>query len=103
MISVYCLQLSAKFLCGGKNLLRYEKIDDETYKGNLRYENDEIEGTYRINLLDHAIEKISDSIYNGLFYFGGQQFFMIDNIKSIACCITISLIDFRFLNHIETL
>lgn len=66
------------------SLLRYEKIDDETYKGNLRYENDEIEGTYRINLLDHAIEKISDSIYNGLFYFGGQQLFCCDSQCNIS-------------------
>ena len=66
------------------SLLRYEKIDDETYKGNLRYENDEIEGIYRINLLDHAIEKISDSIYNGLFYFGGQQLFCCDSQCNIS-------------------
>lgn len=66
------------------SLLRYEKIDEKTYKGNLRYENDEIEGTYRINLLDHAIEKISDSIYNGLFYFGGQQLFCCDSQCNIS-------------------
>lgn len=37
--------------------------------GGKRDENDELNGTYRISLLDYSVEKISDEIYNGLFIF----------------------------------
>ena len=51
------------------------------YKYNVlpqRYENDEIEGTYRINLATQTTEKVSDSIFSGLYYFGGERIFATD-------------------------
>ena len=48
------------------SLLRYEKWAD---LGMARFENDTLEGTYRISLTDYSVEKISDHIYNGLFIF----------------------------------
>lgn len=51
------------------------------YKYNIlpqRYVNDEIEGTYRINLATQTTEKVSDSIFSGLYYFGGEHIFATD-------------------------
>ena len=45
---------------------RYEKYGA---KGMIRYVNDSFEGTYRIDLRDKTVIKISDSIYDGLYYF----------------------------------
>lgn len=48
------------------SFIRYEKWGDISY---LRYENDTVEGTYRISLTDYAAEKLSDEIYDGLYIF----------------------------------
>lgn len=57
------------------------------YKYNIlpqRYENDEIEGTYRINLATQTTEKVSDSIFSGLYYFGGEHIFATDEHCNIT-------------------
>ena len=57
------------------------------YKYNIlpqRYENDEIEGTYRINLATQTTEKVSDSIFSGLYYFGGEHIFATDEYCNIT-------------------
>ena len=46
---------------------RWESYDSGF--GMKRYENDTLEGTYRIDLKDGSTKKISDSIYNGMFIF----------------------------------
>lgn len=54
---------------------RYEKFGN---LGMRRYENDAAEGTYMISLLDLSVIKISDQIYNGLYYFGGEVLYACD-------------------------
>ena len=57
------------------------------YKYNIlpqRYENDEIEGTCRINLATQTTEKVSDSIFSGLYYFGGEHIFATDEHCNIT-------------------
>lgn len=51
------------------SLKRYEGWG-ESGKGLRRYENDTLEGTWRISLTDFSAVKISDTIYNGLYCFG---------------------------------
>ena len=57
------------------SFVRYEKYGDW---GMLRYENDTLEGTYRISLKDYSVEKLNGDIYNGLYYFGGSYIFACD-------------------------
>ena len=51
------------------SLKRYEGYS-ESGKLLRRYENDTLEGTWRISLTDFSAVKISDTIYNGLYCFG---------------------------------
>jgi hypothetical protein len=43
--------------------------------GGLRDEQDQVNGTYRINLKNYSVEKISDAVYNGLFIFDDTGIF----------------------------
>ena len=51
------------------SLKRYEGWH-ESGKGLRRYENDTLEGTWRISITDFSAVKINDTIYNGLYCFG---------------------------------
>ncbi len=42
---------------------------DEKSDSTVPFVNDHLAGTYRIDLSDYSVEKISDSIYNGLYIF----------------------------------
>lgn len=59
---------------------RYEKFGS---LGMLRFENDTAEGTYKINQTDFSPVKISDSIYNGLYFFGGESLYACDESCNI--------------------
>lgn len=59
---------------------RYEKFGSI---GMLRYENDDVDGTYRINIVDSSVTKVSDRIYNGLYYFGGEQLYACDEYSNV--------------------
>lgn len=62
------------------SLLRYEKYGEF---GKLRYENDSVEGTYRISLIDNSVVKISDNIFNGLYNFDDTCFYCCDEKGNI--------------------
>ncbi len=55
---------------------RYEKLGSIGMK---RFENDMLEGTYRISLVDYSSVKLSDQIYDDLYYFGDNFIFACDN------------------------
>lgn len=61
---------------------RYERFDSSN-KFKLRYENDTIEGTYRISLNDGSCEKISDNIYSGLFIFDDSGIYAVSEENNI--------------------
>lgn len=54
---------------------RYEKFGD---LGLLPYEDDALEGTYRIGLTDASAVKISDAVYSGLYSFDGEHLYACD-------------------------
>lgn len=62
------------------SVVRYEKYGE---KGMLRYENDSLEGTYRISLIDGSIEKISDMCFDGLYNFDDTCFYCCDKQGNI--------------------
>lgn len=62
------------------SFLRYEKEGDIGMK---RFENDTMEGTYRISLKDYSVEKLNDNIYDGLYYFGDAYIYACDRDGSI--------------------
>lgn len=60
---------------------RYEKYG---ILGMTRFENDEIEGTFIINLKDLSVEKVSDKIYNGLYIFDDTGIYACDDKCNIV-------------------
>lgn len=76
-----CLNSCSAVTVVGNNaylsLLRYEKLGPLAL-GGVRYEDDQVEGTYRVNLDDFSVRKISNEIYNGLYYFGGDCLYACD-------------------------
>ena len=57
------------------SIQRYEKYGEI---GMTRYEDDEVEGTYIINLTDLSAEKISDMIFDGLYIFDDSGIYACD-------------------------
>ena len=51
--------------------------------GAYRFENDAVEGTYRISLTDFSPMKISDAIYSGLYWFGGDYLIACDEYCNV--------------------
>lgn len=58
---------------------RFEKLDDAWGYFATRYDNDNLEGTYRISLTDGCAEKLSDNIYRDLYCFDGTHLFACDD------------------------
>lgn len=47
--------------------------------GIVGYKDDTVKGTYRINLNDYSVEKMSDDVYSGLFIFDDSGIFACDS------------------------
>jgi hypothetical protein len=62
------------------SIQRYEKYGEI---GMTRYEDDEVEGTYIINLTDLSAEKISDMIFDGLYIFDNSGIYACDEHCSV--------------------
>lgn len=62
------------------SLQRYTEWFDNN--GNIA-ENDEISGTYRIDMRDYSTEKISDAAYDGLFIFNGSGIYATDRFANV--------------------
>ena len=54
------------------SFVRYKGFDDI---GVTKYENDTVEGTYRISLVDRSVEKLTDEKYDGLYIFDDTGIF----------------------------
>jgi len=84
LFNVSCLDSNSAVNIHGTDayisVLRYEKYGE---KGMLRYENDLLEGTYRINLLDGSIEKINNYIFDGIYNLDNSCFYCCDNSGNI--------------------
>ncbi len=65
------------------SVLRYEKLDDTWKYFPESFKNDMISGTYRINLEDYSVQKISNAAYRGLFLFDHHSFFGCDEDGNI--------------------
>lgn len=75
-VSSICLYKDYIFL----SFIRYEKWGEF---GMLPFENDALTGTYRIDLRDKSVTKISDSIYSGLYSFGDDAIYATDRAGQI--------------------
>lgn len=64
------------------SFLRYEDVSEDL-KGLKRFENDSMEGTYRISLVNYGVEKLNDTIYDGLYAFGDGYIYACDDTGSI--------------------
>lgn len=84
LFSIPCLSSQSAVNIHGTDayisVLRYEKYGE---KGMLRYENDSLEGTYRISLLDGSVEKINDLCFDGIYNFDDTCFYCCDKDGNI--------------------
>jgi hypothetical protein len=62
------------------SVLRYEKYGE---MGMQRYENDSLEGTYRISLMDGSVEKINNLCFDGIYNFDDTCFYCCDKDGNI--------------------
>lgn len=56
------------------SVMRYEK-GTSSWSGMVGYKNDDVKGTYRIDLNDYSIEKVSDMIFDGMYIFDDTGIF----------------------------
>lgn len=59
------------------SFLRYRYSEEAD--AHVPYENDELSGTFRINLLDYSCEKISNQFYSGLYIFDDSGIYACDD------------------------
>lgn len=87
ILTYECFSSSSSLnFCGGYAFFsckRYEKWDDDWGYFLEPYENDQISGTYRIDLRDFSIEKISDTYYSGIFSFDDSYLFVCDQKEGV--------------------
>ena len=57
---------------------------DESGLGIKRFEDDQLAGTYRIDIRDFSIEKISDKIYSGMYIFDDSGIYTCDRDGNIS-------------------
>lgn len=85
--SVECMSsVNTALIVGDQAFLsfkRFEKLDDEWKYFATRYENDTLEGTYRICLSDGSTDKLTDEIYRDLYCFDGTSIFACDDAGNI--------------------
>ena len=62
--------------------MRYEK-GAKGWSAMVGFENDNVKGTYRINLDDYSMEKISDMIFDGMFIFDDAGIFACDENNKV--------------------
>ncbi|MBO7406854.1 MAG: hypothetical protein J6V14_04415, partial [Clostridia bacterium] len=66
-------------VCNGYYYCSFRRFKESHILTAKRYTNDQLEGTWRINLKTFEKTKISDKVYKGLFVFGDQLFGIGEN------------------------
>lgn len=74
---------SAVTIVGDKAYLSLRRYERFASLGMHRFDNDTVEGMYQINLQDLSMEKISEHIYNGIYYFGEEYLYACDQSCNI--------------------
>lgn len=79
LFSVECLDSrSAVNVHGTDVYLSLKRYKEYGEIGMKRYENDTLEGTYRISLTDYSVQRLSDQIYDGLYNFDDTCLYACD-------------------------
>lgn len=79
IFSVPCLgSESAVNVCGSDVYLSFKRYEKYGEIGQVRYENDELEGTYCISLVDFSVRKLNNQIFNGLYNFDDTCLYCCD-------------------------
>lgn len=79
LFTIECMVSVSTIALQGNNVyLSVKRYEEHGDFGMLRYENDTLEGTYRISLIDYSVEKLSDEIYNGLYIFDDTGIYACD-------------------------
>lgn len=84
LFSVPCMDaVSAANIHGSDVYFSFMRFEEYGSIGMRRYENDTLEGTYRLSLKDFTFEKINDWIFNGLYNFDDTGFYCTDDKYNI--------------------
>ena len=79
IFSVPCLSsVSAVNVCGTNVYISFKRYEKFGEIGQVRYENDELEGTYCISTIDFTVKKLNDQIFNGLYNFDDACLYCCD-------------------------
>lgn len=84
LFSVPCMDaVSAANIHGSDVYFSFIRFEEYGSKGMRRYENDTLEGTYRLSLKDFTFEKINDRFFRGLYNFDDTGFYCTDDKYNI--------------------
>lgn len=84
LFTVECMvSVSAVNIHEDQVFLSFKRYEKHGEFGMLRFEDDTLEGTYRIDLNTYSIQKITDSIYNGLYIFDDTGIYACDEYCNI--------------------
>ena len=84
LFSVPCMNsVCALNLAGTDVYLSFMRFEKWGNLGMLRYENDNLEGTWKISLTDFTYQKINDQIFDGLYNFDDTGFYCTDEKHNI--------------------
>ncbi len=84
IFSVPCMDArSAANIHGSDVYFSFKRYEEYGSIGMRRYENDTLEGTYRLSLKDFTFEKINDRIFNGFYNFDDTGFYCTDDEYNI--------------------
>lgn len=84
LFSIPCLDsVCALNLAGTDAYLSFKRFEKWGNLGMLRYENDDLEGTWKISLTDFTYQKINDLIFDGLYNFDDTGFYCTDENHNI--------------------
>jgi len=70
LFTVDCMFSNSSVTVSGSDVyLSFERFKEHGSFGMRKYDNDELEGTYRISLNDFSAEKLSSAYYDGMYIF----------------------------------
>lgn len=80
LFSAPCLDSKCVFnTCGTDVYLSFKRYETWGNLGMLRFENDDMEGTWKISLTDFSVKKINDNIFRRMYNFDDTGFYCVDD------------------------
>lgn len=80
LFSAPCMYCTCAFnMCGTDVYFSFKRYETYGNIGMLRYENDDLEGTWKISLTDFSVKKLNDNIFYRMYHFDDTGFYCVDD------------------------